>query len=154
MYCWPKDVRLYSGNKNIIFEAENKDRMPNKLTTTIVAELSSLATSLSRVIFSERIVEYPLLFQYLDKNWRSILGFGCVDGLLSIRLACLGYMVTGLHLRQYPFTHPNFKFIQADILNWEPQKDAYDCVISISTIEHVGLGRMKTLSVIMVMRLL
>jgi len=136
----PKDTKLYSRNKNIIFEAESKGKLVNKLVTKIVAKLSSLTTSSSRAVFSERIIEYPLLFQYLDKNWLSILDFGCVEDLMPIHLASLGYEVTGLDLRPYPFTHPNFKFIQGDILRYEPPHEKYDCVISISTLEHVGLG--------------
>ncbi len=134
-----RDVKLYSRNKNILFEAENK-RVVNKLVTGVVAKLSSLTASPSRVAFSERVIEYPLIFQYLDKNWKRILDFGCVEDLLPMHLASLGYNVTGLDFRPYPFTHPNFEFIQADILSWQPQKEQYDCVISVSTIEHIGLG--------------
>lgn len=135
-----EDVRLYSRNKNIVFEAENQERIVNKLITKIVAKLSSLTASPSRVVFTERIIEYPLVFQYLDKNCRSILDFGCVEDLLPIHLASLGYNVTGLDFRPYPFTHPNFKVVQANILSWDPPREEYDCVISVSTIEHVGLG--------------
>jgi hypothetical protein len=52
----------------------------------------------------------------------------------------LGYKVTGLDVRPYPFSHPNFNFIQADILTWQPPVGAFDAVISISTLEHIGLG--------------
>ena len=140
MYVQPEDAKLYCRNKNIVFEARNKGRMLSELVTMIMSKVSNLATSPSRVVFSERIVEYPLVFQYLDRNCRSILDFGCAEDLLPIHLASLGYKVTGLDFRDYPFTHPNFKFIQTDILNWEPQKEEFDCVISVSTIEHVGLG--------------
>jgi SAM-dependent methyltransferase len=140
MHIEAEDVRLYSRNKNIVFEAENQERMVNRLITMIVAKLSRLTVSPSRVVFTERIIEYPLVFQYLDKNCRSILDFGCVEDLLPIHLASLGYNVTGLDFRPYPFTHPNFKFVQADILSWDPPREEYDCAISVSTIEHVGLG--------------
>ena len=135
MSLLPKDIRLYSINKNIAFEA----RMINKLITKILRRILSLAAFPSKVVFSERIIEYPLLFQYLDRNWRSILDFGCVEDLLPIHLSSLGYNVTGLDFRSYPFTHSNLKFIQTDILSWEPPEAQYDCCISISTIEHVGL---------------
>lgn len=135
-----EDVRLYSRNKNIVFEAENRGGIVNKLVAKIVARLSSLTASPSRVVFSERIIEYPTVFQYLDKGCRSILDFGCVEDLLPVHLASLGYDVTGLDFRPYPFTHPNLKFIQADILSWKPLEEQYDCVISVSTIEHIGLG--------------
>jgi len=85
-----------------------------------VAKLSRLTASPSKAVFSERIIEYPLVFQYLDKNWGSILDFGCVEDLLPIHLASLGHDVTGLDFRPYPFTHPNLEFVRADILSWEP----------------------------------
>ena len=136
----PEDVRRYFRNRNIVFEAEKQHCMFNKLVTRALSGLSRMAASPSRVIFSERIVEYPLVFQHLEKNWTSILDFGCVHDLLPIHLASLGYKVTGLDILPYPFTHPNFKFIQADILKWDPSGEEYDCVLSVSTIEHVGLG--------------
>jgi len=140
MYSKPEDVRIFSRNKNVVFEEKNKGRIINKLINKIMAKLSSVINTPSRVVFSERIIEYPLVFQYLDRDWRSILDFGCMEDLLPIHLASLGYNVTGLDFRSYPFTHTNFEFIQADILSWEPLEEKYDCVISVSTIEHVGLG--------------
>ncbi|MFQ5583981.1 MAG: class I SAM-dependent methyltransferase, partial [Calditrichia bacterium] len=92
------------------------------------------------IVYSERIIEYPILFQYLDIQSHRILDFGCVEDLLPVHLASLGYSVTGLDFRPYPFTHKNFNFIQADILSWEPPCEEFDTVISISTIEHVGLS--------------
>ncbi len=139
MTLLPEDVRLYSRNKNIVFEVENK-KIVGRLINYAISKLSNLDASPERVIFSERIIEYPLVFQYLDENWRSILDFGCVEDLLPIHLASLGYNVTGLDFRRYPFTHLNFKFIQADISSWKPPEEQYDCVISVSTIEHIGLG--------------
>jgi len=139
MDLYSANIRLLSKNKNIAFELKSKNLI-NKLVTKTINKLSSLYIYSNKVVFSERIVEYPLLFQYLDKNWLSILDFGCVEDLIPIHLASLGYEVTGLDLRPYPFTHPNFKFIQADILRYEPPHEEYDCVISISTLEHVDLG--------------
>ena len=141
MSLQPEEIKLYSRNKNILFEKHNERGMFDKLRTKLAARFTPMVSnSPAKVVFSERVVEYPLVFQHLDKNWRSILDFGCVEDLLPIHLTSLGYNVTGLDFRPYPFTHPNFAFIQADILGWEPPKEKYDCVISISTIEHVGLG--------------
>lgn len=140
MFLQPKDVRLYSRNKNIVFEGSKQERVVNKLIYEIIDKFSRLTISQSRAVITERIIEYPIVFQYLDKNWRYILDFGCAEDLLPIHLASLGYDVTGLDFRPYPFTHQNFRFIQADVLRWEPPKEKFDCVISISTIEHIGLG--------------
>ena len=42
---------------------------------------------------------------------------GAVLGGINI---LLGYKVTGLDIRDYPFAHPNFEFIRQDILQWDP----------------------------------
>lgn len=136
----PGDVKLYSRNKNIIFESDSQGWIINKLATKIATKFSGLTISSSKTVFSERSIEYPLIFQYLDRDQRSILDFGCVEDLLPIHLASLGYNVTGLDFQPFPFTHPNFKFIQVNILNWKSPEEEYDCVISVSAIEHVGLG--------------
>lgn len=92
-------------------------------------------------VFSERLVEYPLLFNYLSlKPGQEILDFGCVESLLPMQLCSFGVKVTGMDFRPYPFQHENFSFIQGDILQWEPPENRFDAVISISVIEHVGLS--------------
>jgi hypothetical protein len=58
-----RDVRLYFRNKDILFEAEN-ERAVSKLVSGVAGKLSSPAASASRVVFSERITEYPLIFQF------------------------------------------------------------------------------------------
>ncbi len=91
-----------------------------------------------RLRVNERIVEYPLVFQWLPPRGR-VLDIGCVSSRLPIQLASLGYEVHGLDVRPYPFAHPNLTFHQADVMRWEPPV-AFDGVLLISTIEHFGLG--------------
>jgi SAM-dependent methyltransferase len=93
------------------------------------------------IVLSERIVEYPLLFKHLDlAPGQKVLDFGCVESLLPMQLCSLGYNVTGLDFRPYPFTHRNFDFICSDIMAWQPPADYFDAVISISVLEHIGLS--------------
>lgn len=140
-----KFIETYQKNKNILLEIskgdqENKSKGLGKFLNALLGKKpASLPKDVTPVI-SERIVEYPVLFQYLDLNSTEILDFGCVEDLLPLHLCALGYSVTGLDFRPYPFTHPNFKFIQADILTWQPPAEAFDTIISSSTIEHVGLS--------------
>jgi len=63
---------------------------------------------------SERIVEYGWVLKNLG-DCNTILGVGCWGTLFPIQLASLGYKVIGIDLRQYPYTHPNFRFIQGDV---------------------------------------
>jgi len=130
------NITPYFRNKNVLFE---RNKLQSRVTIFMAQILNSISLS-NKVVFSERVIEYPIIFQHLDKNCEHILDFGCVEDLLPIHLASLGYNVTGLDFREYPFSHQNFKFIRADILNWEPPEERYDCAISVSTIEHVGLG--------------
>jgi len=134
-----KDVAMYRRNKNIFL-----DNLENSLPIRILNRLNRLFSSYliknSKTVFSERIIEYPILFQHLKPGPCRILDFGCVEDLLPIHLASLGYRVTGMDFRPYPFTHKNFDFIQEDILSWVPPDEAFDTVVSISTVEHVGLS--------------
>jgi len=129
-------VQMYKRNKNVFFDGV-EDRFIYKFTKRF---LQYIIRCDIKPVFSERIIEYPLLFQHLKVDAHNILDFGCVEDLLPIHLCSLGYVVTGLDFRAYSFTHENFRFIQADILSWDAPKEAFDAVISISTIEHVGLG--------------
>ena len=114
------EIQMYERNKNILFEdVENPFwvKIAGKICKKITTYKRGSTLKQPKVVFSERVVEYPLLFQYIssDPNLR-LLDFGCVEDLLPIHLASLGYKVTGLDYRPYPFKHSNFEFIQADIL--------------------------------------
>jgi len=134
-----KDIVMYTRNKNIFLE--NVDNtLPVRILNRFVRYFISYFVKNPQIVFSERIIEYPILFQHLKPEASRILDFGCVEDLLPIHLASLGYNVTGIDYRPYPFTHRNFDFIQRDILSWDPPNEEFDAVISISTIEHVGLS--------------
>ncbi len=91
-----------------------------------------------RWLVNERIVEYPQVFRWIRPSG-SILDIGCTSSRLPIQLASLGYEVHGVDIRAYPFSHPNFRFYQVDLFQWEPGRQ-FDICIAISTIEHLGLG--------------
>ena len=111
-----------------------------KIFNVILQFYNSLFSKESSIVFSERSNEYPILFQNINPKVKRILDFGCVEDLLPIHLASLGYIVTGIDFRPYPFKHKNFNFINQDILTWDPPVEEFDTVISISTVEHVGLS--------------
>ena len=68
------------------------------------------------------------------------MDIGCCQSRLSIELASLGYDVYGVDFNEYPFSHPNFHFVKADIMKLPFPNNFFDCIISISTIEHIGYG--------------
>jgi SAM-dependent methyltransferase len=92
-------------------------------------------------VLSSRIVEYPLIFKYLNiPEGSRILDVGCCYSLLSIQLSSIGYLVYGIDIEEYPYSHRNFKFFRQDIRKTSFPDDFFDAIIALSTIEHVGLG--------------
>jgi SAM-dependent methyltransferase len=96
----------------------------------------------AKLAVTERIVENALVLRSLAENARRILDFGGVESVLPLQLAALGKEVWVLDGRRYPFAHENLHAVQADVLRDPlPFTEGFDAVISVSTIEHVGLGR-------------
>ena len=88
-----------------------------------------------------RIVETPLIFKSIPLDKKRILDIGCRYSTLSIQLASLGHEVHGIDINNYKRKHPNFYFRKADIIKSKYRKNYFDIVISLSTVEHIGLGR-------------
>ena len=88
---------------------------------------------------TERILEVPFVLQRLPSSGH-ILDIGCMNSHLALQLACMGYKITALDVRTYPFRHPNLKICKEDISCAKLEEASYDCAICISTVEHVGLG--------------
>jgi SAM-dependent methyltransferase len=90
---------------------------------------------------NERIAEVPHVFRALlrlDPGAR-ILDVGASESTVALSLASLGYDVTALDVRPYPFSHPRLRSIVAAVEDWET-KERFDAVVCLSTIEHIGLG--------------
>lgn len=135
------EMLKYSMNKNVFFDPADPTR------DRALRVIRRIGRSLERRLrlqyvacFSEQPIEYALFYQSLRAADNTVLDFGCVENILPMTLCSLGYRVTGLDFLPYPFTHANFTFIRHDILAWQPPPGAFDVVVSISTIEHVGLG--------------
>jgi hypothetical protein len=93
------------------------------------------------VVVSEQTVEVPLLLRELRSDVTTILDFGAYESSVPLSLSALGYRVTVLDQRPYPFHHPRLRAVCADLFADAPPLDEqFDLVMSISTIEHLGLG--------------
>lgn len=90
---------------------------------------------------SERIVEVPLVLRAIPEERSKILDIGCRYSLLPIQLASLGHDVYGIDINEYKKRHPNFTFCRGDILKSPFKPTSFDVIISLSTLEHIGLGR-------------
>src|SRR3990167_52525 len=96
------------------------------------------------ILISERIIEFPLFQQWFGKSFQmekvEVLEIGYVASSVALELASLGHSVTGIDLRPYPFTHVNLRNLVGDFLDHDFDQ-TYDCIYSISTIEHFGFTK-------------
>jgi SAM-dependent methyltransferase len=90
---------------------------------------------------NERIVELPYVLRALSglETGASILDVGATESTLSLSLASLGYRVTAVDLRPYPFEHPNLRVVVGPVQDWKAD-NRFDAVVCLSTIEHIGRG--------------
>ena len=99
---------------------------------------------LKKVFLTERIVEIPFVIdslKSLDVGVKGkILDVGCAESSLPLYLAPLGYQITGIDVRDYPYRVPNFNFLKTNIMKMPFDDHAFDAVTCVSTLEHVGLG--------------
>lgn len=92
------------------------------------------------MVTTERVIEYPFVFQNLDGMTGPILDIGCCSSGLPISLASRGFRVLGLDFNPYPFRHPNFRAIRGDAMRCPFSTGSFGAVLAISVIEHLGLG--------------
>jgi SAM-dependent methyltransferase len=88
---------------------------------------------------SERIVEHMFVHTRLPKPPARVLDLGCAESTNSLEMAGFGYEVVGVDLRDLPVEHPSFRMVRADITDLPFPDGSFDTVVSLSTIEHVGL---------------
>ena len=138
------DVLTHLRNKNLdVFPAARSLRL--SLADRLVRwagrqRAAALAAGAWEIVVSEQTIEVPLVMAHLGPDVRSVLDFGGFESTLPLSLAGLGCDVTVLDQRPYPFVHPRLRTITADLLADQPPiQERFDVVISISTIEHVGL---------------
>jgi SAM-dependent methyltransferase len=91
---------------------------------------------------NERIVELPFAFGALAdlEPGARVLDVGSCESTLALAFASVGYDVTALDIRPYPFDHPNLTIVTEPIEEWTGPEEPFDAVFAISTIEHLGQG--------------
>jgi SAM-dependent methyltransferase len=89
---------------------------------------------------SERILEHIFVHSRLPAPPARLLDLGCAESTNAIEMASLGFQVVGVDLRRLPLVHPNFEMVQANLAKLPFPDASFDVVVSLSTIEHVGLG--------------
>lgn len=89
---------------------------------------------------SERVIEAPFVIRNVTDGDERVLDVGCCESVVPIELAHLGHKVWAVDQRKYPVSHPNLTFLQADICNSGLPSEFFDTAISLSTVEHIGIG--------------
>lgn len=140
-----KDIFFYLRNKNFSIFPQRESvfsKILNYLLENISrVKISSLLKNRYKVVLSEQIVENPLILRHLREKDKTILDFGGFESLLALQLSAIGYKVSVLDQRKYPFCHPNLSVYCFDLFdNTLEINEKFDVIISISTIEHLGLG--------------
>ena len=89
---------------------------------------------------SERDVEHDFVRRQVDGRSLRILEIGGVGSTLSLHFARAGHAVTICDIYPYPEKHRNLESLKGDFLKWDFGSAAFDTVILLSTIEHIGFG--------------
>ncbi len=91
---------------------------------------------------NERIVELPYVYAALAtvSPDRPVLDLGAAESTLALSLASSGRRTYAVEPRGYPFSHPNLEVVTLGVHDWEGPSEPLGAVISLSTIEHLGLG--------------
>jgi SAM-dependent methyltransferase len=92
------------------------------------------------MVTTERVVEYPFIFQNLDEVRDPILDIGCCSSQLPIALASRGFRVVGIDFNPYPYKHPKFTAVRGDAMRIPFATGCFGAVLAISVIEHIGIG--------------
>lgn len=139
-----ENVLLHLKNKQIdVFATRRGLRLGvlNRLLRRVTRARTKTLQRGCQVVVSEQVVEVPLVLRHLRPEDMRVLDFGGFESLLPLSLAALGHQVTVLDQRPYPFTHPNLHAVCRDIFGeLNGVQGGFDAVVSISTIEHLGLG--------------
>ncbi len=97
---------------------------------------------LGRDLSGDRSVEWSFCSAWMPAGPGRALDFGCGRSWIALLAARRGFSVTAVDLEpiQWPYLHPNLRFIQGDLTGLELPKGSFDLILNCSSIEHVGLG--------------
>jgi len=90
---------------------------------------------------NERIIELPYVLAALANlpSGSHLLDFGATESPLALSLASLGHDVIALDQRPYPLEHRHLTVVVGPVEDWAGPPRPFDAIISLSTLEHVGI---------------
>lgn len=92
------------------------------------------------LVTTERVIEYPFVFQNLDGATGPVLDIGCCYSRLPLAMASRGFQLVGIDVKPYPFRHPNFFAVCGDAMGLPFRDGSFQVVVAVSVIEHIGIG--------------
>lgn len=91
--------------------------------------------------YNQRFIEYPWVLDNLGSaNGRLVLDVGCTGSLLDHELLARGFRVVGLDVCDHSMRTSGQTFVKANVLSTGLPSETFDVILSVSTIEHVGLN--------------
>jgi SAM-dependent methyltransferase len=108
----------------------------------LMVRLRELIRRLLRVLDyqSNRDCEYNFCRRHIVGKGAKVLDVGGTGSLLPLLLAKRGFKVTVYDSRLYREHHLNITAVRGDFLRNSLPNSAFDYVVMVSTIEHIGLG--------------
>jgi SAM-dependent methyltransferase len=92
------------------------------------------------MVTTERVIEYPFVFQHLNGVVGPVLDLGCCHSRLPLALASRGFEVVGMDFNPYPYRHPGLRALRGDIMKIPFAAGTFSAVLAVSVIEHIGIG--------------
>ena len=90
---------------------------------------------------NERIVEIPYVLTAVSAAPPGpVVDVGAAESTVSLSLASSGRRTYALDPRGYPFEHPLLEAVAAPVEAWGGPSEPLSAVISLSTLEHLGIG--------------
>jgi SAM-dependent methyltransferase len=90
---------------------------------------------------NERVVEIPFVLGRLPRDAAAVLDLGSAESMVPLQIASsTGSRVVAVDYRPYPLRHPRLDICRADLRSLPFRDGSFDAVVSLSTVEHVGLG--------------
>ena len=142
----PKDSTIYHSLHKLLFKL-----IPQKALGRVGSMMFTIESFYEKKLRpclgfgrSEKYFAYSWIFENLQLTSGRILDVGCGDSLLPLELIKRGYDVHAIDLSTEPWgaatpaRHPKLHFVEADI-RYAPFTDlAFDCILAVSTLEHIA----------------
>ena len=95
----------------------------------------------TRNLLGDRDIEWSWIASQLPSGPGEALDFGPGGSYLALIAAQRGFNLTAVDLEpvDWPYVHPQLRFIQGDILTLPLPIEQFDLIINCSVVEHVGL---------------